>query len=342
VGNHFWAGMAIILLGGMLNGSFALPMKSSRTWHWENTWLVFAVISLVFLPLILALVFVPELQEVYRSVPVRALVYPLAFGFFWGIAQLTFGLGIKAVGMALAMAVVAGLSCLSGSLVPLLVFNPADLFRPRGLLLLVSMPLLFVGLGLYGRAGMRREKEQTASNSSVGSPGKNFGVGLAICIFTGIVGSSINLGFAFGKSIIPRSLQFGASPVTATYAVWALVLGAGFVPNLLYCLFLITRNRTWALFAQKNWMLELGIAIAMAFLWLLGVLAYGIGAGFVGVYGTSLGFALFTASQILSANTLGMLTGEWRATTSRTRKILASGVAMILASVIVLNLGGVF
>jgi len=39
---------------------------------------------------------------------------------------------------------------------------------------------------------------------------------------------------------------------------------------------------------------------------------------------------------------LGVLTGEWKATSSRTRQMLAAAVAVTLVSVIVLNLGGLF
>ncbi|HZP01642.1 MAG TPA: L-rhamnose/proton symporter RhaT, partial [Terriglobia bacterium] len=134
---HFWLGMAIIFVSGALNGSFALPMKYTRQWKWENTWLVFAVTALLVLPWLLAAGFIPRLAQVFLGSSGRALAAPLVFGFLWGIAQVTFGLGIRAVGMALAFAVVAGLSCLSGALVPLLVLNPADLFRAGGVLLLI-------------------------------------------------------------------------------------------------------------------------------------------------------------------------------------------------------------
>jgi L-rhamnose-H+ transport protein len=340
--DHFWLGMAIIFLSGVLNGSFALPMKYARQWRWENTWLAFASAALLILPWMLATGFVPQLQEIYRGLPGRAFLYPLLFGFLWGIAQVTFGLGIKAVGMALAFAVVAGLSCLFGSLAPLLVLSPTDLFRPRGILLLVSMPVLFVGLTLYGMAGRRREREQNLPSAPTGGAATSFMKGLAICIFTGIVGSNINLGFAFSADIVSKSLQMGANPVTSTYSVWALVLGAGFIPNLLYCFLLLFRNGTWSSFTRAGWVREIGLAIAMALLWLSGIVGYGIGATFVGQYGTSLGYALFITAMILSSNVLGILTGEWNATKSGTKRVLAAGVAVILLSVVVLNLGGIF
>lgn len=340
--DQFWAGMAIILMSGVFNGSFALPMKYSRRWQWENTWLVFSFVSLLLIPGALAGGLVPNLWEVYRDVRTPALVFPLVFGFLWGIAQVTFGLGIKMVGVALTFAVVSGLGSLTGSLVPLLVFNPEDLFRPRGLLLLLSIPILIAGLVLYGIAGRRRENEQSALTAGTGLVQGSFAAGLAICIFTGIFGSSFNLGFAFGGDVIRSSVQHGAGALTATYAIWAVVLGAGFIPSFVYCGYLLVRNRSAALFLSAGSGRDALLGMAMGVIWATGIITYGIGATLVGRYGTSLGFMLFIAISILSANIFGLMTGEWRGTSSRTRKLLHGAVGVIMVAVVVLNLGGLF
>lgn len=339
---HFWLGMEIVFVSGALNGSFALPMKYRKTWRWENTWLTFTVIALLVSPWILACGFVPHLGDVYHGVSVRTILVPMTFGFFWGIAQVTFGLGIAAVGMALAFAVVAGLACLSGSLVPLAVLNPHEILQPRGVLLLVSIPILLVGLVLYGMAGRRREREQTPPAPAAGAAVMRFTTGLAICIFTGVVGSAWNLGFAFSGGILDRSTGLGAGALTSTYALWALILSAGFVPNLLYCSYLLYRNGTWPLFGTNGSAKEFMLGVAMSLLWLAGILGYGVGTTFVGRYGTSVGFTLFIAAQILTSNVLGILTGEWKGASRGTRALLNGAVAVILISVVVLNLGGLF
>jgi L-rhamnose-H+ transport protein len=334
--------MAVILLSGALNGSFALPMKYTRRWRWENTWLVFAILALLVLPVLLAAGFVPHLARIYENVPGRALFYPVAFGFLWGIAQTTFGLGIAAVGMALAFAVVSGLACLSGSLVPLLALSPAALFQPRGILLLVSIPILLLGLVFYGKAGRRRERERKDLGPTSGGPIRSFAAGLAICIFTGIVGSAWNIGFAFSGPILQQSTKMGAGSLTSPYAAWALILTAGLIPNFLYCVFLLSRNRAWPLFGGAGSPRECFLSVAMALLWLTGIVGYGVGATLVGRYGTSVGFTLFIAAQILASSSLGVLTGEWKATSSLTRRELLGAVVITVIAVAVLNLGGLF
>jgi L-rhamnose-H+ transport protein len=339
---HFWLGMAIIFLSGVANGGFSLPMKRSRRWQWENTWFVFATLTLVIVPWSLAGGFVPQLHAVYRGLSSRALFYPLLFGFLWGFAQVTFGLALKTVGVALTFAVTSALGSLSGSLVPLLVFDPAGLFRARGLLLLLSIPILILGLVLYGIAGRRREKEQAARAANAVAAQGGFATGLALCIFTGIFGSCFNVGFAFGNDVVRAALQHGATPVTSTYAVWAVVFSGGFVPNLGYCAYRLVRNRSFPLFLRSGSPREALLSVAMAALWATAIFSYGIGATCVGKYGTSIGFMLFVASSILAGNAFGILSGEWRGTVPTTRKLLVAAIALILAAVVVLNLGGLF
>ena len=338
----FWLGMAIIFISGILNGSFALPLKYSKHWKWENTWSVFSVVGILFLPWFMAFRFVPHLAGVYQSVPPRVIVWAVVLGLVWGVSLVTYGLSLAAVGMAVAVSIVSGLVCTTGALVPLLVMDPSALLRPRGVFLLCSIPILLAGLGIYAVAGRMREKEQTPRTAADALPARNFKVGLALCIFTGTISSAFNLGFAFSGDIIRKSLESGAAPATAGYPVWCLVLGAGFFPNILYCAYLLFRNRTFSTFFQGDRLRETLLPVVMAVLWLSGLFLYGWGATLVGVYGTSIGFALFMAMSVLSATVLGILTGEWVSTSYRSRCFLAAGVAVILVSVVVLNLGGIF
>jgi L-rhamnose-H+ transport protein len=340
--HHFWLGMSMILACGASNASFALPMKYSRVWKWENLWLVFSVVGILFVPWALAFGLVPGLTHVYGEVAPRALWLPVLFGLLWGVAQVTFGLSFRMVGVALSFAVVSGLASLSGSLVPLLVFYPHDLFRPRGLLLLLSIPFLIAGLTFYGVAGRRREKEQADPHAADAAAKPSFARGMALCIFTGIFASSYNLGFAFGGDVVRSSQQHGAGPLTATYAVWALVLGAGFIPNLVYCVYLLWKNGTAKLFARSGGMREAILAVTMATAWILSVLCYGFGATLVGAAGTSTGYMLFVAATIFFATVFGMAAGEWRGASARTKQFLIAAVALILVAVVVLNLGGLF
>ena len=207
---------------------------------------------------------------------------------------------------------------------------------------MVSIPTLLVGLWLYAQAGRKREKEQPAPDSPTNEPRVSFAKGLALSIFTGVFGAAINFGFAFGGQVASRSRELGANPATSTYPVWLLVLWAGFIPNLIYCSYLLFRNRSWGLYAKTGNTRETLLVIAMAVLWGSAVFGYGIGATMTGKYGTSVGYALWIAISISSGAVAGVLAGEWKGTSPLTRKTLVLAMALVLTSVIILNLGGLF
>jgi len=338
--HQIWLGALVVLGSALFNGSFLLPMKWARAWRWENTWFLFSLMYLLVFPLFLAAAFVPHGAEVYRNVPVRELLTPLMFGLLFGVSLVTFGLSASSIGVVIAYAVGLGLNSVCGSLIPLLVLDPEALLRRQGILILVSLALLLLGLFLYAVAGRRREREGNERAGRVA--GNRLGIGLALAVVSGVFGASLNLGFAFSGDIIQSSRQLGAGTVASTYAVWVLVLTGAFVPNLAYCVYLLCKNHAWRLFPEAGWSREVVLALAMSLAAIVAVCGYGVGATLLGKYGTSIGFALFMGSTIFASNGFGILTGEWKRTSTMTRGILAVGMATVVVSVIVLNVGAIF
>ncbi len=335
----FISGTVFIFASGFCNGVFALPMKYIRKLQWENMWLLTSLAGRILICTV-TLSVVPELRQVYSSVSLQALFVPIGFGLLLGISQVTYGLGIAAAGTSVAIAVVSGVSCVFGALIPLLVSHPHDLFHSQSLSLLASIPLLLLGLVFYSVAGRRRESEHTTSRGVTVklSPTASF----AICVVTGILGSSINLGFAFSDGILQASIKHGASILNSTYAVWAPLFAASLIPNLIYTSYLLTRNCTWALFIAPGTGKESALSVAIAVLSMTAFVGYGIGATAMGSYGTSVGWALFVAATVIVSTVAGLLMGEWQNTAWRTKRILLGAVAMILAAVVVLDFGGHF
>lgn len=322
-------GLAIIFVSGMLIASFAAPMKLTLAWKWENTWLLYSTIGLVLIPCSLVAWIIPHPLTFYSSLPIRTLLLPLLFGLGWGIAQVTFGLSIARVGMAMAFAIVIGLSSLLGSLVPLAVFHPHDLLGRAGAVLLTSAAILFVGLALYIRADHKREAGRKSS-----APG--FVTGVLLCIFTGCFGSMINIGFVFGGGIAQQALREGISAEGATLCIWAVVLAAGYIPNLAYTIFLLATNNSISLF-RRSFAREFLISISSAVLWLFGMLGYGLGADKMGRYGNSIGFAVFMGVTLLWSNALGLFAGEWRAVSPIAIRCMRLGLGLIIVSMTVLG-----
>ncbi len=330
--SHAALGLGIVMFSGVLTATFPVPMKFARAWKWENTWLAYATMALLIIPLALAWWFIPHLFSLYASLPTRDLLLPLLFGFGWGIAQVTFGLSIACVGMAMAFAIVIGMSALLGSAIPLAIFHPSALTGRTGTILAVSAVLLICGLIFYARAGRQRE----AASSAAGSTDSQFLKGLLLSLFTGLFGAMINLGFVFGGKIVDQAMLNGVSAGRATLAVWAVVLAAGYVPNAAYTIYLLRKNRSAGAF-RKLFAVEILLALAAAVFWLFGMLGYGIGAAVMGTYGNSIGFAVCMTVLLLWSSALGLLAGEWQGSSLRVRSRMAIGVVFITASMVTLG-----
>src|ERR1700745_3238994 len=103
-------GFLLLVVAGVMNASFALPMKFTRRWAWENTWAVWTGLALLLMPLIAAAITVPQLPHVYAQAGTRSVVLVAACGMGWGIAQVPFWFAVVFLRIALAFALFLRLS----------------------------------------------------------------------------------------------------------------------------------------------------------------------------------------------------------------------------------------
>jgi L-rhamnose-H+ transport protein len=330
-------GLAFVLLGGVFQGSFVLPMKRMPDWHWENTWLVYSVVGMVALPCLLVAATIPHPLEVLKLTSTTVLAEVALFGFGWGVGSTLFGLGIDRVGLGLGFAIILGVTASLGSLLPLVILNPQRLLTRQGYALIAGLILVLGGIVLCSIAGGRRERE-TASAKRPG--GSRFWIGLALCVASGVFSPMLNFSFVFGKELQGFTLKFGAQSQMASNLVWALALGAGFLANAGYCVYLLRKNRTWGSLRPENapsayW---LG-SFLMGFLWFAGIVVYGMGAAGLGALGAVIGWPLFMAMIIVTANVWGALAGEWKGSLWTTHVYSWSGIAVLLLAIGIISRG---
>ncbi len=325
------AGVALVLLAGIFQGSFMLPGKWMAGWAWENYWLIFAFTAYLFCPWLLALATVPHLAEVYAGIPAATLAWTAGFGAAWGLGALAFGLGIEALGMALGYAVIVGVAGIAGTLIPLLALRAPSFSAVQGGLTAAALAVMLGGVAVCSLAG--RWKEAAAP----GAPPGAYRRGLLISGASGLLSSCGNLGFAFGGEISRRAQQLGAAEALAPNAIWALLAFPLFLLNGGYALSLLRRHRTLERFqaagSRRRWVL----AFAMGLMWMLGMALYGAGARALGRLGPSFGWAMLMCSMVVVSNALGLLTGEWSAAPGRSRRRLRTGIALLLAAICLLG-----
>src|ERR1700685_4098333 len=185
-------GLIILIVAGAMNGSFTLPMKFTRSWAWENTWLAWTLYALFFLPPVFTFLTLPNVREVYAQPHmVHVIEIVAACGAGWGISQVFFGLAVDAVGIALAFSVILGIAAAVGSLVTLFKNHSAEAFSAGGLGILGGVALVIIGVGICAVAGRKREKALGLGPQ----PGKaSIGMGLLYCVFSGLGSALVGIG----------------------------------------------------------------------------------------------------------------------------------------------------
>jgi len=323
--NSNFSGIVLALVGGMLVGNCMLPLKKIRVWPWECTWLVFSLVSLLFVPCLIASLTIPEWPRLYTSLPMARLFPSLLFGFGWGIAQVLFGISVLRLGMALAFTIIVGLGTVFGTLVPLVVLHRSELGSGNSQILIAGCGLMILGVTLSGYAGKMREQPQWGNTDRYLS-------GLGIAVLSGVLSSMLNLSLAFGTSISQLAVDRGADTSTAAFAVWPIALAGGLVPNVVYAAYLLYKNRSWSRLLESSQ--DAFLSLLMGLLWIGAVAIYGVSTRYLGRLGDSAGWAIYQIAMVLTANLAGILAGEWRSSTRRARVALCSGVLVLVLATI--------
>lgn len=326
-------GVLLLIAAGIMNANFTLPMKFTKKWAWENTWLAWTIFALLIFPPLMAYLTIPALGGVYTQAGIGAVLIVAGCGAGWGIAQVFFGLAVDAIGIALAFAIILGISAAVGSMITLMTKHADKVFSPSGLIAMVGVILVIAGVALCAVAGRKRE-------AVLGTGPKNvsFGRGLVFCIISGLGSALVGLGLEWGDPIQKAARFATADAMWTPNAVWLPLMLAGAIPNLIYCIYLIRKNKNAKKFAEAGTGTYWLLAAVMAFFWFASTLMYGISTAKMGSLGGAIAWPLFMSLIVITASVVGILTGEWKNTGQQPLRIQLSGVVVLIIAVIVLSL----
>jgi L-rhamnose-H+ transport protein len=285
------------------------------------------------LPVIVTTYTIPQLTRVYAEIGLPTILIASALGIGWGVAQVMFGLAVDSIGIALAFSIVPGMSVALGSLIPLFYLHPEKMFSKSGLIVMLGVALAVLGVVVCAVAGGRKHAQQQASGAAGRS---SFSRGLLIAICSGSGAAMVNFGLAFGNRLIKVAVAHGADSVWAPNVIWLPVMLAGSIPNILYCVHLIRRNRTAERFLEPGRAASLLRTVAMALFWFGSTSLYGVASGMLGSWGTIVGWPVFMTVIVMTAGILGVVTGEWRNTGTQPLRIQFGGMAVLIAAIFVL------
>jgi L-rhamnose-H+ transport protein len=329
------AGLLLVSLAGLLQGTFILPMTLTRRWQWEHSWAAFSVLGMLVFNWGIAASLIPGLLEIYRATPVGELWVLVAFGGLWGAGAVCYGLGMDRLGMSVGYPIIMGLVLNLGALIPLLLRNPADLGSKSGVLLVVGAAITIGGIVVVSQAsGMKTAAARSQAGGCLAG-------GLAIAIVAGILCGMPNIAMNYAGQLKAVAVEHGVSEVMAPNAVWVLLYTSGCAINLAWCLGLMFARRN--LPALRNHLaLNLLLMAVMGLIWIGSFYLYGIGTDKMGKpWGGIVGWPVFVALAIVVGNLWGIWRGEWASAPPAARRRLKLGLAVLMAAIVVFGISSV-
>lgn len=338
------AGILLAVSAGILNGTFALPMKLTGKWAWENVWLLFSILSLLVFPFIIVLLSTPHLALLFKSLTVSNILTAVIWGIIAFGGSLLFGISLDYIGVALAFTLLVGSMSIVGIFLPLLIFNMDVLSTAGGLLILSGVLLFLISLFFSFRAGKLKEIFQKAHDDENSSRFRSQITGMILAITGGALSGLLSLGMNMDwtKEIIEKAVQIGhADPSYAGNAALAWVLFGGMVPNGSYSLYLLCKNKSWKLYQINNTRLYWLAILVMAIFYSASVGLWGIAISekMLGILGPSIGWSLFIGFMVISSNIGGFIAGEWKQAGRKSIWFIIISLAMIASALLLIGYG---
>ncbi len=354
-------GVIFHFIGGFASGSFYMPFRKVKGWAWESYWIIGGLFSWLIVPPLAAYLTIPHFGEIIHGTVGSTILYTYIFGLLWGIGGLTYGLGVRYLGVSLGSSIILGLCMVFGALIPSVYYNvyPQQgkdtmhmMFTTNwGLWVLAGLVVGVIGIILCGKAGTMKERQYKIDaklnpGSSLMKFEYKFGLGLFVSIVSGILSACFNFGLEAGKPMadVANTLWKTAHPNQGEFlfsnnVVFVVVLWGGLTTNFIWCMILNARNKTFGDYTNKKTpLLSNYIFAALAgTTWFLQFFFYGMGASKLGNGASS--WILHMSFIILVANMWGFVSKEWKGVSKKTRFTILAGVAVIIISVLIVGYG---
>ena len=336
-------------IGGFSSGSFYMPFKKVKGWSWESYWIVGGFFSWLIVPPIAAYLTVPNFSEIISTTATSIKTVTYTMGLIWGIGGLTYGLGVRYLGMSLGNSITLGFCSAFGALVPSIYYNfyPVEgkvsftdmLSNTGGQWVLFGVLVCIIGIAISGKAGMLKEADLALDKEIKRDKDFSLVKGLIIAIISGILSSFFNFGIEAGKPMADEAVRQGFNPLFQNNVTYIVILWGGLTTNFIWCMYLNFKNKSFKDYTNSATPISKNImfsAIAGT-MWFLQFFFYGMGESKLGNGASS--WILHMATIILTANFWGFYLKEWTGVSKKTFRTFLLGIALILASIFIVGIG---
>ncbi len=338
------------LLGVLLHGIGACfaatcytPQKRVSRWSWQTYWLTQASFCWFLLPIVGAILTIPDLAAVLREAPSDAMRNSFLLGAAYGIGGTAFGIAIRYIGFSLTYAIAVGLSSVLGTLIPPLVRGTlaTTLSKPGAGWIIAGIVVGTAGIALTGLAGRLKERDLAAKE---GKGAFSLVKGLALSLLAGVLSAVYGFALDAGQPIADTAVKHGAGMWQGN-VIYIFSNTGAFVTTAIYCLLLHRRDKTLGELVELpagpekaslaiNWTM----AIVTGVFWYGQFFFYNLGHVRMGHYKFT-SWAIHMIMLVMFSNLVGVALREWRLCRRLTHVTVRFALAILVCAVLSLTYG---
>ena len=186
---------------------------------------------------------------------------------------------------------------------------------------------------------MLKERELSGEEKTFSIREFNLVRGLSVATVSGVLSACFNFGIEAGQPMAHLAVERGTNTLFQNNVVFVVLLWGGLTTNLLWCMALNFRNRSFGDYIDRSAPLANNYIFSSlaGTIWFLQFFFYGMGASKLSNGASS--WILHMAFIIVVANFWGITLKEWRGVSRGTLAVVFTGIATILISVILVGYG---
>jgi L-rhamnose-H+ transport protein len=335
--------LGMVLIAGLINGSFAAPMKFMTRWEEENIWLIFSFWGFIILPWITIMVMAPNALAVLGALPQELLWTMMLGGIAFGLGQICFALSFRYIGIGLAFVINISMGTAGSALIPLL-WHKGIMGTPYSYAQMAGIVVFVLAVTIGAAAGAARDRhKKELGEIPMGEEkvkriktGKLFlGVVLAILAGAGSVCQGVTYIWA-NPTVSKIAVDNGVGALASGVIAWVVIFSAAWIPYFIYFLMLNVKNRSFGKLKAAGsgmywfWLILMGVGY-----W--GSLVFFSKASEVigGDLAPTIAWPLFMVFIILTSNLWSWKSKEWEhAGNSAATKMIVSLALFVVAIVV--------
>ena len=331
-------GVIWAVFAGLMLGLYALPEKFTKGFKFENTWGLFFMLTMFAVPIAASLTLIEGFSDVFQAVPSDILMKMAVASFLWGIGVMMWGKAINHIGLSLGFSLFIGTVILIGSILPFFVDGLPE--TTAFLTIMGGIIVVLLGVMANGKAGLLREKDEKASQTTDKETKGSMGAGILIAVFGGLLATGFSYANAVGRPTLHQASQAAGNAewVTAVAVMFPIFISGGVVMTA-YFIWQLTQKKAWGDFRTPDFTKNLFLILIMAVFHYAASALFAFAAFKLGGMGNTVGYAIFNTSCVATAIVSGLITKEWVKASSKAKNYLYIGLACMIFGIVIVAFG---